>query len=139
GLVLFSSMYNNVKPIVLEVTKFEPQKETIRSPLTIEDVNATERARQEAANEVEAQYELKQEIGQNRVDLIRSIYDSAIELQDDLMELNLQSQVENADEELIVKSPTLKEKVGWLKEKLTENVIVDLSNSTLETLVNSNK
>lgn len=139
GLVLFSSMYNNVKPIVLDVTKFEPSKETIRSPFTIEDVNATERARQEAANEVEAQYVLKQEIGQNRVDLIRSIYDSAIELQDELMELNLQSQVENADEELIVKSPTLKEKVGWLKEKLTENVIVDLSNSTLETLVNSNK
>lgn len=44
GLVLFASMYNNVKPIVLDVTKFEPAKETIRSPFTIEDVHATERA-----------------------------------------------------------------------------------------------
>lgn len=139
GLVLFASMYNNVKPIVLDVTKFEPAKETIRSPFTIEDVHATERARQDAANQVQAKYVLKPEIGQNRIDLINSIYDSAIELQDELTELSIRAEAENSEDELAVDNPTLKEKVNWLKEKLTKSVVNDLSNNTLEALVNNSK
>ena len=118
GLVLFASMYNNVKPIVLDVTKFEPAKETIRSPFTIEDVHATERARQDAANQVQAKYVLKPEIGQNRIDLINSIYDSAIELQDELTELSIRAEAENSEDELAVDNPTLKRKSKLVKREI---------------------
>ena len=84
GFVLFVTMYNNVKPISFQVEKLTIAEETIRSPITIEDVEQTERKKREAVNQVKPQYVLKQEYAQNRVDLIRSIFDSSIDLQDDL-------------------------------------------------------
>ena len=74
GLVLFSTMYSNVKPTIYDVQKFQPAEDTIRSPITIEDEELTER-KNEAVNQVQTQYIVKREYAENRVDLITSIYD----------------------------------------------------------------
>lgn len=127
GFVLFVTMYNNVKPISFQVEKLTIAEETIRSPITIEDVEQTERKKREAVNQVKPQYVLKQEYAQNRVDLIRSIFDSSIDLQDDL-----------ADDQESHNLST-EEKIDLLKEKLTKEVTDDLSDATLEALVTSSK
>ena len=42
GVVLYTSMYSNVKPEKLNIKKLEVAEKTIRSPITVEDVEKTE-------------------------------------------------------------------------------------------------
>lgn len=136
GLVLFFSMYSNVKPAQLDVEKFSIAKETIRSPITIEDKEQTEKKRNEVVSQVKPQYVLKQEYAQNRVDLIRSIFDSAIDLQKEIENNKLAE--ETNSENTAAAELNEDEKIKWLKERLTKTVINDLSDSTLKALVNHN-
>ncbi|WAA11495.1 HD family phosphohydrolase [Fervidibacillus halotolerans] len=135
GIVLFFSMYGNVLPEQLDIKKFSIAQETIRAPFTIEDKEMTEKKRTEAINQVQPQYVLKPEYAQNRVDLITSIFDSTIEVLDEVNALKK----ENEESEEPFKEPSTSEKVKMLKEKLTDEVINDLSESTLEALVTSSK
>ncbi len=74
-------MYSNVKPEKLDLTLFSVAEETIRSPVTVEDKESTEKKREEAMDLVKDVYILKNEYKQNRVDLISSIFDSVSEVQ----------------------------------------------------------
>ncbi|WAA10380.1 HD family phosphohydrolase [Fervidibacillus albus] len=134
GVVLFFSMYGNVRPEQLDIQKFSIAEETIRAPFTIEDKEMTEEKRTEAINQVQPQYVLKPEYVQNRVDLITSIFDSSIEVLD---EIAMEKQEHEGEEPF--EEPSTSEKVDRLKEKLTDDVINDLSDSTLEALVTSSK
>ena len=80
GLVLFSTMYQNVKPEKLDLSLFSVAEQTIRSPITIEDKVSTARKKKEAENQVKDVYILNKDISQNRIDLITSIYNSALEV-----------------------------------------------------------
>jgi len=136
GLVMFFSMYSNVKPAKLDVEQFSIAKETIRSPITIEDKEQTEKKRNEVVSQVKPQYVMKQEYAQNRVDLISSIFDSAIDLQNELVKKTDENE---ANPNGPVSVPSENERLEWLKEKLTNTVNNDLSETTLKALVNHTK
>ncbi|WP_309240442.1 MULTISPECIES: HD family phosphohydrolase [unclassified Caldibacillus] len=135
GLVMFFSMYSNVKPAKLDVEQFSIAKETIRSPITIEDKEQTEKKRNEVVSQVKPQYVMKQEYTQNRVDLISSIFDSAIDLQNELVKNSAATETPDSP----VSVPSENERLEWLKEKLTNTVNNDLSETTLKALVNHTK
>ena len=80
GVVLFISLYSNVKPEKLNISMFSVAEQTIRSPITIEDKISTETKKREAENSVEDVYVVNKVLTQNRIDLITSIFDSAIEV-----------------------------------------------------------
>ncbi|BDG36830.1 HD family phosphohydrolase [Saccharococcus caldoxylosilyticus] len=82
GLMLFSVLYWHVKPRQYELRLFDVAKETIRSPITIEDKEATERLKEEAANKVADIYTLKKEYAENRVDLISSLFTAIVDIQE---------------------------------------------------------
>ena len=128
GIVLFGSMYSNVKPEKLDLTLFSVAEKTIRSPGTVEDKKSTENKRKDAINQVQPVYALKNEYTQNRVDLITSIFQSAMEVNDDVEE-EMKKQEGSAVE------PPAAEKVTRLKAKLTSGVSKELSNQVLTALV----
>ncbi|MGP3559764.1 HD family phosphohydrolase [Geobacillus sp. BK01] len=77
-VLLFAVLYWQVKPRQYELRLFDVAKETIRSPVTVEDKEATARLKEEAAAKVADVYTLKKEYAENRVDLLSSLF-AAIE------------------------------------------------------------
>lgn len=138
GAFLYAAMYNNVKPEILNINKLEVAEQTIRSPITIEDKEKTEERKREAEALVKPVYVVKQEYMEHRVDLVSSIFDEAIEVQNRVNEMkNEEGEIApNGDGETTVpQEPTTSEKVTMLKESLTETIVNDLSSTTLTALV----
>ncbi|QCJ43508.1 HD family phosphohydrolase [Bacillus sp. S3] len=135
GIVLFAAMYSNVKPEKLDLSLFSVAEKTIRSPGTVEDRKSTENKRKEAVNQVQPVYSLKNEYTQNRVDLITSIFQSAVEVNDEIKE-EMKKQEELAAVDTPEKGePSVSDKVTRLKAKLTAGVSKDLSDQVFSALV----
>ena len=130
GIVLYAAMYNNVKPEKLDLSLFTVADRTIRSPSTVEDQQSTEKKRREAQDQVQDVYIVKKEYTQNRVDLITSIFESALELNDEI-KLNEKKQTPANGK---VAEPSVPEKIDLLKEKLTSTVTKDLSDQVFTAL-----
>ncbi|WP_413308693.1 HD family phosphohydrolase [Bacillus sp. 1P10SD] len=138
GSVLFSAMYSNVKPEKLELSLFSVAEKTIRSPGTVEDKKSTDNKRKDALDQVQDVYTLKKEYTQNRVDLITSIFQSAIDINNEMKE-ELKKLAEQATEETPIKEePSTEDKVTRLKAKLTSSASKDLSTQVLTALVQAN-
>ncbi|MFP7172831.1 HD family phosphohydrolase [Priestia filamentosa] len=124
GIFLFSIMYNNVKPEELDLRKFTISKQTVYSPITVEDKESTEKKREEAKESVEDVYTLKTEYAQNRIDLVEAIFNAV----DDFKKQNKGI----TDEEIVdVKSQ--------LKETMPKEASRGLSEEVFETLVKTDK
>ncbi len=141
GLILFGEMYSNVKPEKLDLTLFSVAEQTIRSPITVEDKQSTEKKRKEALDQVKDVYILKKEYTQNRVDLITSIFDSVSEVQGEVADEMNQKQKESSPDGGTVKdsASSISDQLTILKGKLTENVTKEISDPVFVTLLQSSK
>ncbi|WP_423407440.1 HD family phosphohydrolase [Heyndrickxia sp. MSNUG] len=141
GIVMYSAMYSNVKPEKLNLELFSVAEQTIRSPITIEDKESTEKSRREAVEQVKDVYSVKKEYTQNRVDLVTSIFDSVNEVNDEAEEKINQKKKDALDnneaEDTAAKEPTTNEKLAALKTKLTESETRSLSDQVFITLLQS--
>ncbi|WP_423799125.1 HD family phosphohydrolase [Neobacillus sp. SAB-20_R2A] len=138
GIVLFTAMFNNVKPEKLDIELFSVAGKTIRSPGTVEDRQSTEKKRKEARDQVQAVYTLKNEYTQNRVDLITSIFSAAAEVNDEVKDNKKKQAAEASEEPPQIIEPSVSEKVTMLKSKLTPTVSKDLSDQVFSALVQAN-
>src|SRR5699024_12809679 len=59
-----------------EVERFNRSKDTIRSPLTIENETETERKTRESFQSVEDRYTIKEDITEDQIDYIDEIFDA---------------------------------------------------------------
>ncbi|MFB6465768.1 HD family phosphohydrolase [Cytobacillus sp. Hz8] len=132
GMILYASMYNNVKPEKMNIKLFSVANQTIRSPITIEDKESTERKKKEAEDQIQDVYVLNKEIAENRVDLIKSIFDASTEVKEDIKDSQEKAVKEDASN---FKMPTLKEQVDLMKAKLTEGVTEDVSDEVFAALL----
>lgn len=144
GLVLYVVMYSNVKPEKIDLRKFAVATETVRSPVTIVDKVSTDKKKDEAEAQVSDVYVVKKEISQNRVDLITSIFDSAIEINKEIDAKLEKDRVDvltdlegQATESAKYEPPSTSEKVKMLKENLTADVAKDITDSTFASLVSA--
>ncbi|MDP4171016.1 MAG: HD family phosphohydrolase [Bacillota bacterium] len=139
GFLLYLAMFSNVRPEKLDLSLFTVAEKTIRSPGTIEDKQSTEEKRKEALDQVQDVYILKKEYTQNRVDLITSIYDSAVEVNEESKREMLKQQTEASGNRSKPHEQSISEKVAKLKAKLTDSVTKDLSEQVFSSLVSSKK
>jgi len=144
GVVLYISLYNNVKPEKMNIKKLEPAEQTIRSPITIIDEESTEKKRQQAVSQVQDVFILKKEYTQNRVDLITTIFQSAIEVKEDIVKSKkaFEDRKDQQDKEVTdeqFKEPTIEQQLESLKEKLTDDVIRDLSDVSLTAILKASQ
>ena len=141
GVVLFLLLYSNVKPEKLNIHLFSIAEQTIRSPITIEDKESTEAKKKDAENQVQDIYVLNKKISQNRIDLVTSIFDSAIEVNEEIANERKVEQKENSSpttiegEKIVPKD----EKLKRFKVKLTNDITNELSDSVLSELLMSTK
>jgi cyclic-di-AMP phosphodiesterase PgpH len=139
GIILFFAMFNNVKPEKLDLSLFKVADKTIRSPGTVEDKESTEKKRKEALDQVQDVYILKKEYTQNRVDLITSIFESAVEVNDEIKTEDQKRQTTNVENPSNkVAGSELLDKITRLKAKLTDNVTKDLTDQVFSGLVQAN-
>ena len=127
-------MFSNVKPEKLSLSLFTVADKTIRSPITVEDKESTDQRRNKAVDQVKDVYILKKEYTQNRVDLITSIFDSALEVTNDI-KADIKKQVRAGSGDLPAQKPSVSDKINQLKAKLTERVVKDLSDQDFSELV----
>ncbi|MCU9613917.1 HD family phosphohydrolase [Caldibacillus lycopersici] len=135
-------MYSNVNLEPIDVQKFGVSEHTIISPITMEDTELTEKKKQDAVNQVQPVYELNQEYAQNMVDLVSDIFTSAIEIVEEINQAKKDASLNLSNEDnegTAYVEPSVSQKVNMLKEKLTDDVNSDLSNTTLAALVTSSK
>jgi cyclic-di-AMP phosphodiesterase PgpH len=137
GVVLYSAMYNHVKPEKVDLNLFSVAEKTIRSPITVEDKASTEEKRKEAIDSVQDVYILKKEYTENRVDLVTSIFDSILEVQKETTEAINQAEKETT--ELDKEQFTVAQQLTILKGKLTESVTKDISDTVFLALLKSSK
>lgn len=131
GVILFLSLYSNVKPEKLNIHLFAIAEQTIRSPITIEDKESTEAKKKDAENQVQDIYVLNKKISQNRIDLVTSIFESAIEVNEEIPnELNLEQKDSVTPET---------ERLKQFKLKLTKDITKELPDSVLSELLSSTK
>jgi cyclic-di-AMP phosphodiesterase PgpH len=139
GIILFSSMYNNVKPEKMDISLLTAAERTIRSPATVEDKASTEKKRQDALDLVQDVYTVKKEYSSNQVDLITSIFNAAKEVDDEVRaEIKKKNEAQEF-EQLEVTEPSVEDKVKMLKSKLTERVNKELSERVFTSLVQASR
>lgn len=144
GLVMFTFMYSNIKPKQLHIDIFTVAEETIRSPITIEDKYATEQKKKQITEEFSDVYVVKKEVAQNRVDLIKSIFDTATEVNEDVAaklaeQKKLQEQAEDTSDVLAIQEPDTMQKIEMYKNKLSNDIATEISTSTYMNLLNASK
>ena len=130
GAFAYLLMYSNVKPEKINIELFKPAEQTIRATKTVEDTYKTEQQKEEVLKQVADVYTLKKEYAANKVDLIASIFDSAIEVQ---KELNVDDQEQDS---IYIKDD---QKVDLLKGKLTDEVNKEIEESVFLSLVNADE
>lgn len=146
GSILYLALYNHVKPEKLDLSLFAIAEQTIRSPVTVEDKASTEKKKADAEDQVKDIYVVKKEIAEQRVDLITSIFDSAVEVNQEVrLELEekkkkLEGETEeNGSDSPVVSEPTVNEKINRMKDKLTENVTKEFPDSVFSALISASK
>lgn len=133
AVILYGAMYTNIRPEKLDLGLFSVAKKDIISPITIEDVEATEAKKQEAALEVEDQYILKTDYAEDRVEIISAIFDA----------VNIVNSEENEKQELSTDEGSqqyrevvsLEKKLEMLKEMIPVELEGQLTQTNLETLL----
>src|SRR5699024_6385789 len=76
GVFLFLIMLNNVYSQTYEIERFNRSKDTIRSPITIENETETERKTRESVQSVEDRYTIEEDITENQMDHIDEIFEA---------------------------------------------------------------
>lgn len=139
GVVLFLSMYSNVKPEQLKLGLFNVAEKTVVSPLTVEDRESTEAKRKEELDRIPPVYTLKREYSKNQVDLVGSIYESAIKVNQEAQEEMKKAAEEAESEEPKPEIPAISvgDKVKNLKGRLTSSVIEELPDEVFSALVSA--
>lgn len=139
GIILYGAMYSNVKPEKLDLKLFSIAEKTVRSPITIEDKESTERKRKETVDQVQDVYTLKKEYTQNRVDLISSIFQSVIEVNEGKMYESGDNKEKEGKKTATDIEPSLNEKLHQLKGVLPENVTKEIPDSVFTAMLQSSK
>lgn len=125
--LLFFLLFIHVRPETLDLDLFSVSDQTIYSPSTVEDGQATENRKREAVDEVKDQYVMRKDFSDNQVDLVASIFSSIAEVKADRDE-----QSKNDDS-----PPEDKELIDSVKKQLTKDVNDALSDDIILALLNS--
>ncbi|WP_099158542.1 HD family phosphohydrolase [Virgibacillus ndiopensis] len=135
GIFFFMLTLNNVFTETYDIERFNYAKETIRSPITIENEKETTRKTRETVQSVEDRFNISNETTDEQIGYINEIFD-AIEKLEDSNEKNVQ---DSNDEKQDV-SLTTQEKVQRLQnilspeitEKINDSMLIHLLEATQE-------
>ena len=132
GAVLFFTLIGNVRPDKLDIKLLSIAKNSIHSPVTIEDKVTTEKRKREAAQKVPDQYTYHSEYKSNRVNVVESVFSAVKEVQEE-------TKAAQADQTDPTEQPDVseQEQLQKLKKKLPAELVKSLSDQVLLALLNA--
>ncbi len=120
-------MLGNVIPDKLDIQLSSIAEQDIRSPITIENREATEIKRNEVLNSIRPVYAQKREYTQFQVGMVNDIFDLVTRVS------------EEADEDATNTEPSIEEKVQRVQEDLSSEASNDISEETIRTLLEASE
>lgn len=125
GAVFFLLTLSNVYTETYNIERFSNSKETIRSPITVENEKETERKTREAVQAVEDRYNVSDEITQERVDFVSELFDAVAKLDEKDKRAAKQPDLKNQD------------KVQNLQQILSPAISKEIDQQTLKEIIQS--
>ncbi|QGS68890.1 hypothetical protein CV093_12040 [Oceanobacillus sp. 143] len=127
AVFFFFITLNNVHTDTYDIKRFSTANETIRSPITIENEQETERKTRETVQSVPDRFNISSEITEERVNYVKEIFDAIATLESEEMS---ETEDEEANGDRIVPLSN-QDKVNRLKQILSEQITESLDNQTL--------
>jgi putative nucleotidyltransferase with HDIG domain len=131
AVFFFFITLNNVHTDTYDIKRFSTANETIRSPITIENEQETERKTRETVQSVPDRFNISSEITRERVNYVKEIFDAIATLESEEMS---ETEDEEANGDRIVPLSN-QDKVNRLKQILSEQITESLDNQTLMQII----
>ncbi|SDQ48962.1 HD family phosphohydrolase [Virgibacillus salinus] len=130
GVFFFLVTVNNVFTETYDIERFTSAKETIRSPITVENEQETKRKTRETVQSVEDRFDISTETTKEQVAYVEEIFDAIDKVDAEESESSPDSPNENN-----VGVMTSQEKVRRLKQILSPNITEEVNDGILYELV----
>lgn len=127
--LFFAMNFQNVQMESYDIEKFSPAKETIHSPITIENTKETERKIRDIVQSVEDQYEISKEVADEHVVYINEIFEAINKIES--------GEVQEDTEENQLNEPS--DKITYLGQVLHDNIIEKVDKETFESLLSASE
>src|SRR5690625_4020584 len=118
GVFFFFMTIQNVYSQTYDIERFDRAKETIRSPITIENELETERKTRESVQEVGDRYTTVDEITEDQIGYIEEIFDAIASFSNEKKE----SEKKEEKEDVLTNEEILSQLNDILSEDITENI-----------------
>lgn len=135
GAVLYFSAMENIRPVTLDVKLLSIAEQTITSPTTVVDSEATEARKEEAVSQVEDVFIYSEELSEQRVEIVNSVFEVVLEVKE--------AYENNSDEEEVSPKDILKKikaEMPTIKDILSDEemmILYEASKGELEIAKNS--
>src|SRR5690625_1051232 len=87
GMFFFLLTINNVYTETYDIERFNRAKETIRSPVTIENEQETKRKTRETVQSVEDRFDISKEITDERIEYVEEVFDALAKLEEEVSKI----------------------------------------------------
>ncbi|MDX8045950.1 HDIG domain-containing protein [Gracilibacillus sp. S3-1-1] len=122
--VFFAVSYQNVHTETYEIEKFSAAKETIRSPITIENVKETEKNIREIVQSVDDHFEIAEEVVDEQITYINELFEAINKIDKE------QAELDDEEEEL----STISDKIAYLRNLIPSNSLSEMDKETFRSL-----
>src|SRR5690625_70687 len=124
GLFFFTLTINNVYTETYDIERFDRAKQTIRSPVTIENEQETKRKTRETVQSVEDRFDISEEITDERIQYVEEVFDALSKLEEEASNKEKDSSIHLTNQE---KSQQLKQILSSdITEEVSESVFLQL-------------
>lgn len=131
AIFFFFVTLNNIQTETYELERFSTADETIRSPVTVEKEQETERKVRETVQAVGDRYTTSEEVTEEQIAYVNEIFDAIDTLEEE------QPNVSEADQEDAVVPVADTEKVQALRQILSTDIAESVNSNVLTNLINA--
>ncbi|MBT2214499.1 HDIG domain-containing protein [Virgibacillus dakarensis] len=123
GIFFFLVTVNNVFTETFNIERFSNARETIRSPITIENELETERKTRETVQSVEDRYDISKEITDEQLGYVNEIFDAITKLEEENADTENSADTDKNDKAVQLTTPEKVQKLeNILSPEITEHV-----------------
>ncbi|WP_106497111.1 HD family phosphohydrolase [Lentibacillus sp. Marseille-P4043] len=121
AIVIFTVTLNNVFTETYDIDRFSVAKESIRSPITIENEQETKRKTRETVQSIEDRYDISTEITEEQVGYINEIFDAITKLEEE-NPINVEDSKDNEKAVVLTTQERVQRLQNILSPEITEQV-----------------
>lgn len=133
SIFFFFVTLNNVHTDTYDIERFNNARETIRSPITIENEQETERKTRETVQSIEDRFDVSNEITEERIEYVNEIFDAVSTLEKEDKKDTNDNKIDDEDKQTV--PLTNLEKVQRLKQILSPGITESVNDGTLAQLI----